>query len=561
MAIPFKLNQTVIDHYLNSDDEMVKEFTEDTLKDFDRYIEAVATHQETLESYKTTYDGSDFREMASRLDAQRKTIHDACIKDINVLDRAAKQDNLQFCIPQGSKQLEDAHRSELGMAIMELHAQKALEDLTPEMKADLGEDLPQPQSEAQPNETVKPVSNQSFKRWENKPLKAPQLKDYPYKVWDAPIQDSHKHDPLNPNVKHSNPRVRAPKKGADSPRRTPSISFARAQLGDVVSTRVRFSDYLDEPYDVVHAGQEFGYVNAKYRPCMILGLNEDNVVLAPMYTASNKTPQMEMQYGGIELTEEECDAANLTHRGGTILSCANVFQVPKDEFTFSSFMGSLPMSTVQDYTMTFVKYNTEAKTNPHRMQEGFDKQRPKGLNWLSNMTMEDSVKSKSISYSSRIHPNDPDRRAHEARSWVMAYKSEQKRLMNHEKNFYTETTLQEIDDKLKDARLTAAVAREMSFKYMVNDRNSFKHEMYLHNQALSNNRYGENTNWMRTDHPSTYDEKFEEAKAIMMGGHPSDPYVPKNRTSASPKSQPTIKSRQPEATESTPKTGDGEVSF
>ena len=61
---------------------------------------------------------------------------------------------------------------------------------------------------------------------------------------------------------------------------------------------------------------------------------------------------------------------------------------------------------------------------------------------------------------------------------------------------------------------------------MVNDIESFKHEMHLHNQALKHNRYGENTNWERTDHPSTYKDKFEDTKAHLMGGHVSDPYVP-----------------------------------
>lgn len=522
MEIPFKLNQAVIDHYLNSNDELVKEFVKDAVKDFNRYVEAVATHQETLDSYKSTYDGSDFRDMASRLDANRTSIHDTCINDITVIDRAATADGLQFCIPQGTKTLEQAHRSELGMAIMELHAQKEMNDLTPEIRADLENHLSQTNSG---NTNPTQPSNKEFKRWENKPLNAPTLKDYPYRVWRKPIYSKHDHDPANPDVRHTWANPRGPKRGLSTERRTP-LPFGRAQLGDVVSTRVRFSGYEDEPYDVVHAGQEFGYVNSKYRPCMILGLNEDNVVLAPMYTASNSTPQMEMEYGGIELTDEECQAANLSHKGGTILSCANVFQVPKKEFTYSSFMGSLPMSTVKDYTMTFVKYNTEAKENPHRMQEGFDSQRPKGLNWLSNMSMRDSIKSKSISHVSRIHPDDPDRRAFEAKNWVRAYKYEKSKLIEGERTFYSENKVQEINDKLEVWRETAAVTREMSFKYMVNDIESFKHEMHLHNQALKHNRYGENTNWERTDHPSTYKDKFEDTKAHLMGGHVSDPYVP-----------------------------------
>lgn len=526
MAIPYKFNQDVLDHYLASDDELMRELAQDTVANFDKYIEAVATHQEVLDSYKSTYDGSDFREMAMKLDASRKSKHDACLTNINALQRGAAMDGMQFCMPQGTKPFDQATRTDLGMAIMELHAQKELSDLTPEMKDDLGEDLPQPKSQTiELNQTTE-NKPKDFKRWENKPLEAPKLSDYPYRVWRKPIRSHPDHDPANPNVRHTWANPRGPKRGASSERRTPGLHFSRAQLGDVVSTRVRFAGYEDEPYDVVHAGQEFGYVNSKYRPCMILGMNDDNVVLAPMYTASNATPQMEMEYGGIELTDEETEAANLNHNGGTILSCANVFQVPKSEFTYSSFMGSLPMSTVKDYTMTFVKYNTEAKEHPHRMQAGFDRQRPEGLNWLSNMTMTDSVKSKSISHSSRIHPDDPDRKASEYRNWVSAYKYEKNKLMEGEESYYSKTKIKEINDKLKSARAGAAVAREMSFKYMVNDINSFKHEMHLHNQALQHGRYGANTNWERTDHPSTYEDKFQDTLLHMQGGHVSDPYVP-----------------------------------
>ncbi|NBH15882.1 hypothetical protein D3Z36_17490, partial [Lachnospiraceae bacterium] len=63
MAIPYKFNQDVLDHYLVSDDELMRELAQSTVTNFDKYIEAVATHQEVIDSYKSTYDGSDFREM------------------------------------------------------------------------------------------------------------------------------------------------------------------------------------------------------------------------------------------------------------------------------------------------------------------------------------------------------------------------------------------------------------------------------------------------------------------------------------------------------------------
>lgn len=525
MAIPYKFNQGVLDHYLVSDDELMHDLAQDTVANFDKYIKAVAIHQEVLDYFKSTYDGSDFREMAMKLDASRKSKHDACLTNINALQRGAAMDGMQFCIPQGTKPFDQATRTELGMAIMELHAQKELSDLTPDMKADLSESLTQPKSQTIELNQTDDVPQKPFKRWKNKPLEAPKLKDYPYRVYKKPIVSKPDHDPANPNVKHNWATPRGPKYGEFENRRSP-MGFAKAQLGDVVSTRVRFSGYEDEPYDVVHAGQEFGYVNSKYRPCMILGLNEENVVLAPMYTASNSTPQMEMEYGGIELTDDECQAANLHHKGGTILSCANVFQVPKKEFTYSSLMGSLPISTIKDYTITFVKYNTEAKENPHRLQDGFDINRPEGLNWLSNMTMEDYITSKSMSHSSRIHPNDPDRRASEARDWVRAFKYEKENLIEGERTYYSKKKVTEITAKLDEWRETAAVAREMSFKYMVNDVASFKHEMHLHNQALKYGRYGANTNWERTDHPSTYEDRFKDTLLHMRGGHASDPYVP-----------------------------------
>lgn len=485
MALQYKLEQSVLDHYLNSDDNLVKEFVEESIEDFNKYVEVVATHKDTLNSYKEQYSGQDYRDMVQKLDDHRTSIHNKCINDINVIDRAARKDNLVFCKTPGSKKLEDAHRMDLGKAIMVLHAQKET-----------------------PNLSIKEPSTSV-------------------------------NDPANPNVIHQWPHVRGPRFDIDNPRKNPDVYFSNAQLGDVVSTRVRFSGYEDEPYDIVHAGQDFGYVNAKYRPCMVFGRTEDSVVLAPMYTDFNVVPQMEMKYGGITLTDEECDAANLAHHGGTVLSCAHVFEVPFEDFTYTSLMGSLPMETIQDYTLTFVNYTNEAKTNPHRFQDSFDSKRPEGLNWLSNMKVSDVIESKSISMVSTIHPDDPDRRSIEALNEIKALKSSQRRFEksideSKPRTTYQKEKLKEIDVKLDALQLKRSVARELTFKYMVNDKQSFSHEMHLHNQALKSNTFSAENNWTRMDHPSTYDDKFKLAEAGMTGV-PSDPYIPRR---AEPSQQP-----------------------
>lgn len=195
-------------------------------------------------------------------------------------------------------------------------------------------------------------------------------------------------------------------------RRTPSITYQQAQIGDIVSMRVRFrgSGFDDEPYNVIHKNQPFGFVNAKARPCVLLGENEGNVVLAPCYSAKNHPPQADMQHGGIELSDEEARDAQLLQKDGlgTYVSCANLIQVPKDEFYYSSFIGSMPLNTLHDYFQELVLYYEESKTNPHKWQKAFDMDRPETLVWTVNSSFDTAYQCVDIDHAKSINPEDPE---------------------------------------------------------------------------------------------------------------------------------------------------------
>lgn len=257
------------------------------------------------------------------------------------------------------------------------------------------------------------------------------------------------------------------------------------QIGDIVTMRVRLEGYFygDEPYDIIHANQPFGYVNSKYRPCVLIGQNDNNLVLAPCYTADNIPPQMEMQHGGILLTKDEMTAANLyrSDAADTFVSCANLIQIPKDEFCYTKQIGSLPLPTLIDYTKELISYYDESETNPHALQKTFDLNKPKGLKWLNQMSFDTKIKRQSFNKSTRIHPHDPDAQLDNALHDVITLRNPKHKLHS----------------KLNQALDVLAAVKAVGMKDRIISKSQFNEQMKLHKLAQRAGTYNKRHGYQR----------------------------------------------------------------
>lgn len=109
--------------------------------------------------------------------------------------------------------------------------------------------------------------------------------------------------------------------------------------GCVVQTRWRYSDYIDEPHDIIYKNQDYGYVNAKQRPVLVIGVVGNNVIAAPLKTKQH--PGGNLKYGAKKAMEaglayEPTNNMNATmnHNGGTIIDVSEIRKIPLNEFSF-----------------------------------------------------------------------------------------------------------------------------------------------------------------------------------------------------------------------------------
>lgn len=113
--------------------------------------------------------------------------------------------------------------------------------------------------------------------------------------------------------------------------------------GRVVQTRWRYDAYNDEPHDIIYEKQKHGYVNAKMRPVMILGVVGADVLAVPLKTKTH--PDGRLKYGakkamaeGIMYEPSETASRNAggNHKGGTIIDLTEIRRIPIKEFSFRS---------------------------------------------------------------------------------------------------------------------------------------------------------------------------------------------------------------------------------
>ena len=300
-------------------------------------------------------------------------------------------------------------------------------------------------------------------------------------------------------------------------RRSPNVNYYHAQIGDVVSARVRFGGvgFENEPYDVVHTNQPFGYVNAKLRPCLVLGEHQGHVVLAPCYSASNEPPQSTMQHGGLELCKQEALAAQMFQKdgSGTFVSCANLQQVPIDQFYYTSFVGSLPLPTLRNYFQELVGYYEESQTNPHKRQKAFDLQKPQTLDWLKTSSFDASYESVPIHRIKTIHPDDPEVYFRNLNDSLKSQREECARLSTIDTTLDLNVSmqLQLNQDALENLEQTQAFAKQEIIALSHLTKSQAKFDMIEHTKQHGLGTFSQANHFTRLDNLPTFADRVAKA--------------------------------------------------
>lgn len=178
------------------------------------------------------------------------------------------------------------------------------------------------------------------------------------------------------------------------------------RVGTIVSMRHRFHQFINEPFDIVHPNQPFGYINAKYRPCVVLGHTKTHVVVAPIKSTKNNPRWMEVPYGGFILDKDSIAKSGLnTKTSGMAIGCGELRQIPKEAFTYDRIMGHLPKATFEAYKIQLVNYMNTRSSSTHPLQYQFDMDQPETLDFLN--ACPPVVYRQDPLTATFLHPNDP----------------------------------------------------------------------------------------------------------------------------------------------------------
>lgn len=192
------------------------------------------------------------------------------------------------------------------------------------------------------------------------------------------------------------------------------------RIGTIVSMRHRFHQFINEPFDIVHPNQPFGYINAKYRPCVVIGQTKTHVVVAPIKSTRNHPRWLEVKYGGFILDETVIEKSGLNARSdGMAIGCGELRQIPKDAFTYDRIMGHLPKATFEEYKTQLTKYMNTRADSTHPLQYQFDMDQPDNLDFLNCSAI---VYRQDPLYAKFLHPNDPLVKAAKAQYKVNRFK-------------------------------------------------------------------------------------------------------------------------------------------
>lgn len=116
VLITFDMNVPI--HFLQSADQMEAGLASDCFRDFKNYAQIVIRFDAQVAAWRKEKSGDDFRQSFAALDSHRTEIHNACLQDIEVLNRLAQTDEENkrsfFKIEKG----ENPDRTDFGNAIL-----------------------------------------------------------------------------------------------------------------------------------------------------------------------------------------------------------------------------------------------------------------------------------------------------------------------------------------------------------------------------------------------------------------------------------------------------------
>lgn len=118
-------NMQTLNHYLNSDDEFEKSLAEDVKDDFAKYTKIVLTFDDKMNVWRKEKSGEDYRRNVSKLDKDRRLLHDNCLHDIDIINRMAKADGIE---PFADFDVTNANRRDIGDLILEQHYENMQND-------------------------------------------------------------------------------------------------------------------------------------------------------------------------------------------------------------------------------------------------------------------------------------------------------------------------------------------------------------------------------------------------------------------------------------------------
>lgn len=110
-------NMKTLDHYKNDPDEDIRDLATTCVDDFKKYAGIVLRFDDKMQAVKQEKSGQEYREYASKLDKQRRMIHNNCLNDIEIINRLANNDHLPpFVSYDGDKNA--LNRTDYGNAIL-----------------------------------------------------------------------------------------------------------------------------------------------------------------------------------------------------------------------------------------------------------------------------------------------------------------------------------------------------------------------------------------------------------------------------------------------------------
>lgn len=129
-------NMQTLNHYLNSDDEFEKSLAEDVKDDFAKYTKIVLTFDDKMNTWREEKSGEDYRRNVSKLDKDRRLLHDNCLHDIDIINRMAKADGIE---PFADFDVNNTNRRDIGDLILEQHYENLQTDFSQGNNDDLNQ--------------------------------------------------------------------------------------------------------------------------------------------------------------------------------------------------------------------------------------------------------------------------------------------------------------------------------------------------------------------------------------------------------------------------------------